>query len=135
MLTQCNPALEQASNALEVMVAIRVFLSQKNVQKWGLISQWEKKYMCRNKVIFEKVMTQIFYPKNCNKFLDNKICRYYVWILCPIRIVLRNTSIAIVAKDELTFFEILKQCKLYAWTWSAFYFVQIAGINRQPCKR
>ena len=22
-------------------------------------------------------MTQIFDPKNCNKYLENKICRYY----------------------------------------------------------
>ena len=33
------------------------------------------RYICRNKVIFDEVITRIFDPKNCNK--EKKICRYY----------------------------------------------------------
>ena len=28
-------------------------------------------------MIFENVMTQIFAPQNCSKYLENKMCRYY----------------------------------------------------------
>ena len=44
------------------------FLSQQNVQsKDSFFSK--KRYICQNKVIFEKVMTQIFDPKICSKHL------------------------------------------------------------------
>ena len=41
----------------------------------------EKRYICQNQVISAKAMTQIFDPKNCNKYLKNKISRYYtnIW--------------------------------------------------------
>ena len=51
------------------------FLSQKNVQSKDSFFS-EKRYIGQNKVIFEKVMTQIFDPKNCSKYLENKIFRY-----------------------------------------------------------
>ena len=37
----------------------------------------KKRYIGKNKVAFDKVMTQIFDPKNCGKYLENKICIYY----------------------------------------------------------
>ena len=58
--------------------------------------------MCQNKPRFptQKIATNFWKTK----FAD--ITSGESRILCPIRIVLRNTSIAIVAKDELTFIEI-----------------------------
>ena len=57
-------------------MAIRAFFESK-MFKSEVLHLSEKIYICQNKVIFETVITQIFDQKNCNKYLEKKVCRYY----------------------------------------------------------
>ena len=53
----------------------RFFFSQKMFKSKVLFLSEKKVYLSRSGC-FAKIMTQIFYSKNCSKYLENKIWRY-----------------------------------------------------------
>ena len=55
--------------ALQIKVAIRAFFVSQKMFKSKVLFLSEKRYICQNQVISANVMTHIFDPKKCNKFL------------------------------------------------------------------